>query len=409
MDAAYDAFVASFVTAGELSERTADAMTDEVASASDGNRASVMSAQLERLLRPGTHIVIAGLVKSVELNGRAATALYAPKKKREAGRLFLMLHAAAPDESVRSMAFENMRPASQSTPDPGVPWREFSMYAAAEAGDAAAVADLIQRGADANAGYLGSDAPLLRALQHRNEEVAAVLLQAGADVAHATEDGCTPLIMCAEPVPEQQSDAAGARLATRLLASGAGATLEHRDCNGCTALGAACLRGNPDVAEVLAAAGAEVDAADKDGITPLMLCFCGDAKGRTQTRLVTLMLDGGASVDAVDCEGHDALFFCRGAGRIDLLRTLQEHAADEEDEQWGEDGMPADADAVERLMTTMMMQRDAENRRLGRHESEEDVARAVATSPHFLAALEGRGELRGDHASFSNAYFGGPP
>ena len=44
-------------------------------------------------------------------------------------------------------------------------------------------------------------------------------------------------------------------------------------------------------------------------------------------------------------------------------------------------------------MTTMMMQCEAENRRLGRREDEDEIARQVASSPYFRAVVEGREEL----------------
>ena len=69
--------------------------------------------------------------------------------------------------------------------------------------------------------------------------------------------------------------------------------------------------------------------------------------------------------------------------------------------------MPLDATAAERLFTMMCVQRSAENRRLGRVEDENEVARHVAASPHFMAALDARGELREDHVAFSDAFFGG--
>ena len=62
----------------------------------------------------------------------------------------------------------------------------------------------------------------------------------------------------------------------------AGAELDVRDDNGCTALHLACLRAEPTIATTctrqLLAAGAEVDSLTASGMTPLMMaCHRGNA------------------------------------------------------------------------------------------------------------------------------------
>lgn len=166
------------------------------------------------------------------------------------------------------------------------------------------VRGLLRAHADANASFQGWS-PLLRALTHRHEETVEALLQAGADTTFATEDGRTPLIMLVMPVPGEPTDASGARLVARLLGAGVATTVERRDCNGCTALGATCLRGNVLVAESLLAGRADVIACT-DGVTPLTLALAGDATGAAQARLVR-MLGAAARADAADHKRPDGV------------------------------------------------------------------------------------------------------
>ena len=406
-EAAFDGFLASFVETGALTEARADELTDAVASAgTEAAREQVMCSALGRLLQPGMVVALTS-PKSATFKVRMGTVMYVPPDKRKLDRVCIMLSEA--DGSNGAYAdVGTVRPApGGAAANPS--WHKPSLYWATEANDLAAMSGLIEANADVDGAYLGNS-PLLRACMHRHEEAANLLLDAGADAKLSIEDGCTPLIMLAEPVDGEPSDAPGARLVARLLRAGAASTLEECDCNGCTPLALAALRGNVQVAAALLEGGANVNAADSEGLTPLMLCFVADADdgpvdGPIATRaMVRLLLSAGAQVSAVDAEGRDALWFCRNVGRIDLMRLLHE-AEEDDDDAYGPDGMRLDADAAERLFTTMCVQRVAENQRIGRREDDNEVARQVANSPFFLAALDGRKELREDHQAFSDAYF----
>ena len=70
--------------------------------------------------------------------------------------------------------------------------------------------------------------------------------------------------------------------------------------------------GNGEVLEALLLAGADVDARDRDGRTPLILAARSDSG-----ELVTQLLSSKANMEAKDCEGRTALFFamCHSLGR----------------------------------------------------------------------------------------------
>ncbi|CZR70298.1 uncharacterized protein PAC_20200 [Phialocephala subalpina] len=90
--------------------------------------------------------------------------------------------------------------------------------------------------------------------------------------------------------------------------------------------------GHGEVLEALLLAGADVDARDRDGRTPLILAAKSDSG-----ELVTQLLDSKANVEAKDYEGRTALFFamCHNLGRrkywrheSTALNTLLGAAAD---------------------------------------------------------------------------------
>jgi ankyrin repeat protein len=219
---------------------------------------------------------------------------------------------------------------------------------ACASGDTMRVAALLQQNsADVNYSDAHGQSGLLLAAIHRREATVAMLLAAGADATQATDDACTPLHTLAElvehgdrvadPIPDE----AGARLVERIL-NGDGQLLEMRDCNGLTPLAAAVYHGNVDVARALVQSGADVDAADPggsigavlsgppEGCTPLILCFTGYAKGRSQTSLVELLLDAGAAVPgATDANGLTARDYASTSRRPDLVQLLQEYEDDE--------------------------------------------------------------------------------
>jgi ankyrin repeat protein len=88
----------------------------------------------------------------------------------------------------------------------------------------------------------------------------------------------------------------------RLLA--AGAQVDAREKNGITALMAACLEGHREIVGLLLANGAEVNAKTIDGETPLMY-----ASIRGDCNIAAMLLTRGAAVNAKTREGKTALTF----------------------------------------------------------------------------------------------------
>ena len=203
-----------------------------------------------------------------------------------------------------------------------------------------AVMTLLANGADARATDPDGNTPLHHAARSSDPAVAALLLDAGALVDALNGEGQSPLgLTCAagnwrlarfllehgarpEPVDGQpallaaaggEDDPAGVQLLLRHKAR-----VDARGTGQRTALMQACAAGNTDIAGVLLDAGADRNAHDAEGMTPLLEAARGAHAG-TVLRLAQTRPD----VAARDALGRNALVFAAEAGAPpDLLRQL---------------------------------------------------------------------------------------
>ena len=154
---------------------------------------------------------------------------------------------------------------------------------AARAGDAARVADLLERGADPRAADPDGATPLHWAARAGAAEVVTLLLRAGADPAAATRHGVTPLALAAE-------------------------------------------RGLPAVVDALLRAGAHADTATSEGETVLMI-----AARTGRVAVIERLLAAGAAVDAAEgWRGQTALMWAAAEGHADAVASLTRAGADVE-------------------------------------------------------------------------------
>jgi ankyrin repeat protein len=140
---------------------------------------------------------------------------------------------------------------------------------------------------------------LLEAVQGKDPQTVAALLEAGADPKTRDASGATALLV---------AEAAGSPEVVTLLAT-RGADVNAVHPAGRAALHRAAGRGDLGVIEALLNQNADLEARDTKGCTPLMIAA---QAGRVET--VGALLDAGAAVDAADDKGRTALMLAASMG-----------------------------------------------------------------------------------------------
>ena len=164
--------------------------------------------------------------------------------------------------------------------------------------------------------------PLYLAALNDCTETARCLLEHGADVNARTRDGSTPLMAAAKEILE---DGQHSELVKLLL--DAGAEVDPRDKDGRTALFYAIDANNTDGARRLLDAGASITHHDRNGVSPLLFalqnsqrlsnsgsnCFPRWQTGRIRfEELVRLLVKHGADLDTADKQGVTPLMMAHG-------------------------------------------------------------------------------------------------
>jgi ankyrin repeat protein len=186
-----------------------------------------------------------------------------------------------------------------------------ALLRAAGAGQRDVAEHLLNAGADPTVTAASGITPLAAAVNARRESVVELLLARGVDVDQRLPGDATALMIAATlGYPE---------IADMLLARGANANAE--DAHGHTALHAAaqyCFGGSDSLRarrllDIVIGKGADVNKADKDGATPLLLLLGahmrpGSAADATHLgALVPVLLDAGAKLEHADHRGVSAL------------------------------------------------------------------------------------------------------
>ncbi len=165
-------------------------------------------------------------------------------------------------------------------PSPYAAWTPLHVAAYFNAKDVAAL--LLERGADVNAKALGGETPLHFAANGQDTSVAALLLEHGANPNAKDDDGNTPLMKAA-------------------------------------------LGSQKEMVQLLVTGGADVNASNNDGETPLL------SATRMSTidgyDLVTFLLDKGANANAPDSRGDTPLATAIKRGDNTLATLLRSHGA----------------------------------------------------------------------------------
>jgi ankyrin repeat protein len=190
-------------------------------------------------------------------------------------------------------------------PRPNRPLRPSDLPAAAAAGALATVQRLLELGFAVDTQDDQGASALLRACGAGHREIAACLLDAGADPALAARSGVTPLAAAVAA----RREALVALLQNKVSA-------DQRLPNDATALMVATAMGYPEIAEQLLDAGADVNAVDAGGRSAMHAAaqfgFEHNDSLRAR-RLFDVLLRHGADINHADSEGKTPLLLLLGA------------------------------------------------------------------------------------------------
>lgn len=192
-----------------------------------------------------------------------------------------------------------------------------AVSAAAIAGDADAIRELVARGAWLEARDDSGRTPLLIATHANDIPVATVLIEAGADV-NAMDD--------MQDSPFLYAGASGFNEILRLTLDHE-ADLKSTNRFGGTALIPACERGHVETVRILIKAGVDVDHVNRLGWTGLLEAIILSDGGPAQQKIVRQLIDAGAYVNLADFEGVTPLQHAEGRGFTIIAGMLREAGA----------------------------------------------------------------------------------
>ena len=213
------------------------------------------------------------------------------------------------------------------------------LHYAAHAGHKEIAELLIANGADINAKDMNGMTPLHRATYLGYKEIAELLIAKGADVNVKDDNGKTPLdesIIYNQPeiadILRKDGAKSGAEDSIHVAAwvgnieavkqhLAAGVDVNGKgDFFGRTPLLHAVSGGHKEVAELLIAAGADVDAKDNTGWTPLQMAASNGHK-----EIVELLIAKGADVNVKNNDGYTPLDYAIGGKRSEIIDILRKH------------------------------------------------------------------------------------
>lgn len=210
---------------------------------------------------------------------------------------------------------------------------ETALILAARAGSVPAVKVLVAHGADVNAKTRTGDTALMFAAAERHSDVVRVLVEAGADVharAQIVEKGAARRY-AAQQV-QRRSDGTEEDGKPRLLYRGQAIAVAQlpkegdgeppRPEGGFTPLLHAAMSGDLETVKALLGAGANINQAAADGMTPLIVSIV-----KFHEPAALYLIEKGADVNAADA-GFTALHAAALTGQIEVARALRARGAD---------------------------------------------------------------------------------
>ena len=184
---------------------------------------------------------------------------------------------------------------------------------AAEAGDTAAVQQLLQAGADLNGRDAQDRTPVMAATHGNRVDTVRALIEAGADINLRDNRSDNPFLY------------AGAEGLLEILRLTIDAKADTRLTNrfGGTALIPAAERGHVDIVkELLTRTDVDVNHVNNLGWTALLEAIVLSDGGERHQQIVQLLVDHGADIDIADKDGVTPLQHARARGFTEIERIL---------------------------------------------------------------------------------------
>lgn len=184
------------------------------------------------------------------------------------------------------------------------------LLAAVKSGNENVTMYLLEHGANPNDVFIDDKLKphnlLMDAVVNLNTSLALLLIEKGANITYADEDGVT--------IITQASYQGLTPIVGALLLHGADPTVVNGE--GINSLIAAASEGHQEIVEILLATGLlDIDAKDKDGTNALMA-----AAVRGHKEVIAQLVAKGADVDAQNVDGHTALMFAyNGKNQVETL------------------------------------------------------------------------------------------
>jgi ankyrin repeat protein/dienelactone hydrolase len=189
----------------------------------------------------------------------------------------------------------------------------MALMTAAANGDVAATRRLLAQGADVHTADARGVTPLIAAAYQNHVEVARLLIEAGADVNVQDETQQSAyLISTSEGYLELLQ-----------LTLVAGADVDSLDSFNGTGLIRAADRGHVEIVEELLKTEIEIDHVNRLGWTALLEAIILGDGGPRHTEVVRLLVEAGADVDLADSNGVTPLAHARRRGYAEMVRILE--------------------------------------------------------------------------------------
>lgn len=184
---------------------------------------------------------------------------------------------------------------------------------AASRGDGAQVERLLSSGAKTETRDREGRTPLLLATHGNHVEVARLLIAAGADVNAKDSISDTPFLYAS----------AEGRNEILKMALAAGADLASTNRYGGTALIPAAHHGHPETVKILLGTKIKIDHINRLGWTALIEAVILSDGGKVHTEIVKLLVDAGANVNIADRDGVTPLVHARRRGYSEMAAILE--------------------------------------------------------------------------------------